>query len=73
MDNIALKPDSEQKIQLSICDNGIGIPDDPQKLNHYGLVIMQERSRHLSGDLSIANQETGGVCVNFSFEPAYLA
>ena len=50
---ISIFADHDNNIHLSIEDNGIGIPDSPEKLNHYGLAIMQERSKHLSGDISI--------------------
>jgi len=62
-----------QEIQLSVCDNGVGIPDDPEKLNHYGLAIMKERSRHLNGALDFYRQEAGGTCVKMCFAPTGLA
>lgn len=60
-------------IKLSVCDDGVGIPDDPEKLNHYGLAIMKERSRHLNGALEFARQESGGTCVSMHFSPQGLA
>ncbi len=56
-------------VHLSIMDNGIGIPDEPGKLNHYGLSIMSERSRNLGGDVSIRRHENGGTIVELSFTP----
>jgi two-component system nitrate/nitrite sensor histidine kinase NarX len=61
------------EIKLSVCDDGAGIPDDPEKLNHYGLAIMKERSRHLNGALHFARQEEGGTCVKMCFAPEGLA
>ena len=55
-----------------ISDNGVGIPQDPTKLNHYGLAIMQERSRNLGGEISITPGSEGGTLVSFSFEPEYV-
>ncbi|MGX5915379.1 histidine kinase [Aliidiomarina sp. Khilg15.8] len=60
-------------VQLSVEDDGVGLPDHPEKLNHYGLAIMQERSRHLDGLLTIQNRESGGTGVYFSFTPEYLS
>ena len=58
---------------LKVCDNGVGIPDDPEKLNHYGLAIMKERTRHLNGALEIKVQESGGTCVEMRFSPTEIA
>jgi two-component system nitrate/nitrite sensor histidine kinase NarX len=70
---IGLDSDHSKRIHLSIKDDGVGIPYDPEKLNHYGLVIMKERSRNLGGALNIGNHAAGGVCVDFSFVPAYVS
>ncbi len=70
--NIAAFADSEKNLHLQIKDNGIGIPDDPAKLNHYGLAIMQERSQHLKGYVSIRNTSQGGAIVELIFRPSYL-
>ena len=51
-------------------DDGVGINDDPEKLNHYGLAIMKERSRHLNGDLEIRRRDEKGTIVEFSFQPS---
>lgn len=59
------------EVIMSISDNGIGMPADPNKLNHYGLAIMQERSRSLVGSLDIGLNEEGGTTVSFSFVPEY--
>lgn len=61
-----------QDIELSIRDNGIGIQKSPEKLNHYGLAIMNERGRHLNGHIDINTAEGGGTLVQFSFLPEYL-
>ncbi|PWW10458.1 MULTISPECIES: ATP-binding protein [Pseudidiomarina] len=62
----------DQRIELSIEDNGVGIPDQAEKMNHYGLAIMQERSRHLGGTIEIKRRSEGGTGVYFSFVPQYL-
>jgi two-component system nitrate/nitrite sensor histidine kinase NarX len=68
---IDIVSNNASEVSLSIKDNGIGIPDDPSKLNHYGLAIMKERSRNLNGTLGIKPIETGGTEVKFSFLPEY--
>lgn len=64
---------SDQKqVQVSIEDDGIGIAQTPEKLNHYGLAIMRERSKNLGGDVVIKRREQGGTGVYFGFTPDYL-
>ena len=67
---------SDDKIELAVEDDGVGIPTDPEKLNHYGLVIIKERGRHLGGPtLRLKRREeggTGGGGVYFRFVPQYL-
>lgn len=69
---VQLSQDAEEVIHLSIEDNGIGIPDNAEKLNHYGLAIMQERSRHLGGQIKIQRRDVGGTGVYFEFTPQYI-
>lgn len=63
----------DKKITLKVCDDGIGISDDPEKMNHYGLAIMKERSKHLNGALKLYRQQQGGTCVEMQFTPNELA
>lgn len=60
------------QVSVIIDDDGVGIPDSPEKLNHYGMAIMQERSKNLGGRLSITNRSEGGTRVEFSFAPDCL-
>ncbi|BCE02340.1 histidine kinase [Marinicellulosiphila megalodicopiae] len=70
--NIDLYCELPDKIFLTVKDDGVGISDDPEKLNHYGLAIMKERSRNLNGELIIKRRESKGTVVKFSFEPTEL-
>ena len=70
---VCLKQLGDKWIELCVEDNGVGIPDKAEKLNHYGLAIMQERSRQLHGELRIERREEGGTGVYFRFYPEYLA
>ena len=64
---------SDQKqVQVSIEDDGVGIAQAPEKLNHYGLAIMNERSKNLGGEVVIKRREQGGTGVYFGFTPDYL-
>lgn len=70
--DIALRQMTDKRIELTICDNGIGIKSNPEKLNHYGLAIMNERSRHLGGKVDIRPRAEGGTIVEFLFTPEFL-
>jgi two-component system nitrate/nitrite sensor histidine kinase NarX len=54
---------------ISVCiqDNGIGLPENQELTNHYGLVIMQDRAATINGKLSVANQTCGGTRVLLTF------
>lgn len=68
---ITLKP-SSAGVDLSIEDNGIGISENREKLNHYGMAILQERSHQLQGRIDVRRRQEGGTGVYFSFMPEYL-
>lgn len=70
--NIHLKQLVDKKISLTIDDDGIGMPDSPEKLNHYGLAIMKERGKHLGGILDIHNNYGGGTRIDFTFLPEFI-
>ncbi|WP_293749460.1 ATP-binding protein [uncultured Paraglaciecola sp.] len=69
--SISLHSTAQSEVILTIADNGVGIPEDPNKLNHYGLAIMQERSRNLKGELSVKRNSDSGTTVAFCFIPEY--
>jgi len=60
------------KVSVFIDDDGVGIPDNPEKLNHYGLAIMQERSKNLGGQVAVSSRPEGGTRVEFAFTPDCL-
>ena len=64
--------DECKDIHLTVEDDGIGLPNDTKKLNHYGLAIMEERSKNLSGNISLSNSDNGGVKLELVFQPSYL-
>lgn len=59
-------------LELAVEDDGIGLPDKPEKLNHYGLAIIKERANQLGGLSEIQNLPAGGVGVYISFKPESL-
>ena len=67
--------EDDKSISLLVEDNGVGLKENPEKLNHYGLAIIQERSRNLNGSLSVMSIKEGitGTKVKLKFKPAYLA
>ncbi len=69
---LTLKQQQDKSIELLIDDDGVGMPGNPEKLNHYGLAIMNERSRQLGGKIEIKTKPTGGTLVRFSFIPTYI-
>src|SRR5690554_2858564 len=69
---IKVYQDEQKDVGLSIEDDGVGIEQSPEKLNHYGLAIMQERGKNLGGELTIRRRDNGGTGVYFSFTPDYL-
>jgi len=48
-----------QKVIISIADDGIGIEAKPGKENHYGIEIMNQRAAELNAKLEIKNLEVG--------------
>lgn len=54
-------------IEVSISDDGDGIPTNPEKTSHYGLNIMDERASKLGAKLEIKNNKTNGTMVLLTF------
>lgn len=57
------------QVKAKIRDNGRGFPDASQPVNHYGMIIMQDRARTLGGRLTVTNHPQGGVEVSLAFIP----
>ncbi|MEX2961802.1 histidine kinase [Microbulbifer sp. TYP-18] len=71
MVQISLIQAEDQSLNVRIRDNGIGISSAPEKRNHFGMSIMQERASNLSGELEIGRRAEGGTEVRFNFIPHY--
>lgn len=57
------------QVRVRIRDNGKGLPGSDQPVNHYGLIIMQDRARTLGGKVEVSNREEGGVEVTLGYVP----
>ena len=66
---ISLKQLADGQIELSVSDDGVGINQGSEKLNHYGMAIMQERAKQLNGELTVQPREKGGTQVKLTFHP----
>ncbi len=57
------------QVQVTVRDNGKGLPEGDAPSQHYGLVIMQDRARTLGGKVEVRNHDQGGAEVVLSFIP----
>ena len=73
--DIHITQETDKSIYVLVEDNGVGLSENPEKLNHYGLAIIQERSRNLEGIVNVTSTKEGfkGTKVELRFKPAYLA
>lgn len=63
-DNIRLQCTRNRGDYLfTVDDDGIGIPDNPEREHHYGLYTMRERAQRLNAELSYAPRVEGGTRV----------
>ncbi len=61
-------PDGEAAIDID--DDGIGLPAETNRENHFGLNIMRERAAQMGGVLSFHSQPGRGLRVQLRFLPA---
>lgn len=57
------------RVLACVQDNGRGLPGGEQPVNHYGLIIMEDRARTLGGQVRVHNRDEGGVEVALTFVP----
>ncbi len=66
---ISLEHAKNGNMQITIEDNGVGLPEETSRTHHYGLSIMHERAKTLNGHYEINNRPEGGVKITLSFLP----
>jgi len=69
---VELTLDELNHIVLSVADNGQGTDTSLEKLNHYGMAIMKERSRVLGGRIDLDTAEGKGTVIKLRFKPAAM-
>ncbi|KAE9844698.1 nitrate/nitrite two-component system sensor histidine kinase NarX, partial [Escherichia coli] len=50
-------------------DDGCGVPENAERTNLYGLIIMRDRAQSLRGDCQVRRRDTGGTEVVVTFIP----
>jgi len=60
---------SDGEVEVAVEDDGIGIAKGAD-LHHYGMTIMEERTRTLSGRIAFTPRAGGGTRVALAFRPA---
>lgn len=68
---VTLDYDANGDVIVTIEDNGVGIPNEAERLHHYGLAIMNERAHSLGGSVSASRRPDGGTCVLLIFTPIH--
>ncbi|MEG0799853.1 MAG: nitrate/nitrite two-component system sensor histidine kinase NarX [Citrobacter sp.] len=58
-----------KQVKLTVQDNGRGVPENAERSNHYGMIIMRDRAQSLRGDCRVRRRETGGTEVAVTFIP----
>ncbi|OYX29732.1 MAG: histidine kinase [Hydrogenophilales bacterium 32-62-9] len=59
---------SDGSVSATIIDDGIGVQQSAG-VHHYGMTIMDERAKHLGGQLSVENLPAAGTRVTLHFMP----
>lgn len=59
----------DNQVRLVVADIGRGVPDQAERSNHYGLIIMRDRAQSLRGDCQVRRRENGGTEVVVTFIP----
>ncbi|HBV76790.1 MULTISPECIES: nitrate/nitrite two-component system sensor histidine kinase NarX [Vibrio] len=60
---------NNQKVSVTVTDNGCGMNTITEPKNHYGLTIMRDRAKLLPGKLNIKSESGVGTRINIEFSP----
>jgi two-component system nitrate/nitrite sensor histidine kinase NarX len=66
---VSLRRSDGQSIELLVEDDGVGIRAEGSPRGHFGLSIMRDRARSVSGDLEIGPRAPAGTRVRLVFHP----
>ncbi|MEJ2590298.1 MAG: histidine kinase [Candidatus Thiodiazotropha sp.] len=70
---VRLHCDPDGIVSITIEDNGVGIGDQSDMMQHYGLPIMKERAEWLGGSLEVFESDSGGTRIQLTFNVADAA
>jgi two-component system nitrate/nitrite sensor histidine kinase NarX len=62
--------DDTGEIIFAVEDNGVGMPENPERQHHYGIYTMRERAQRLDGVLSYSKLSSGGTRVQLVLKRA---
>jgi two-component system nitrate/nitrite sensor histidine kinase NarX len=65
--SVEVECDDDGLVTVLIDDDGVGLGEEAEMLQHYGLPIMQERAEWLAGRLTIGESPSGGTRVKLTF------
>ncbi|ELI5378651.1 TPA: nitrate/nitrite two-component system sensor histidine kinase NarQ [Vibrio parahaemolyticus] len=60
--------DCDGKVTVTVSDDGVGFEHQDEKINHYGMTIMQERAARLHADLQVEASINKGCTVKLEFQ-----
>jgi two-component system nitrate/nitrite sensor histidine kinase NarX len=69
---VSLRQLADGHVETVIEDDGIGMPAQPDKRQHHGLIIIRERAGTLGGGVEWKPVLPHGTRVTLNFRPAYL-
>lgn len=61
--------DGDGSVSVTVADDGVGI-QQPAGAHHYGMIIMEERAKHLGGRLTVESLPVRGARVTLHFTPS---
>jgi two-component system nitrate/nitrite sensor histidine kinase NarX len=65
---VSVSCNGDGSVSATVTDDGIGV-HQTAGTHHYGMTIMEERARHLGGQLTVENLPTRGARVTLHFMP----
>ena len=66
---VSCERNADNMVQITICDDGIGLSYLKERDQHFGIGIMHERASRLAGEVSFSSNEAGGTSVTLIFPP----